>query len=264
MSQKKSVDAIIIAKNESARIAQCIERLSFCSHIFVIDNGSTDNTASIAKKSGAIAHTTTSKNFADIRNTGASYSKADWLLYIDADEFVSQTLADEIVNVIDGESDNKAYRILRDNYYLGYLWPTHDGMVRLIHRSSLKKWSGDIHEHAEVEGELGVLDNHLTHDTHRTLHEMTEKTNEWSEIEAKLRFDAKHPRIVPWRLFRVMLTGFVTSYVKEGGWKMGTVGLIESMFQAFSMFTTYAKLWELQERDDEKSKVKSVKLDREL
>ena len=252
MSPKKSVDAIIIAKNESTRIAQCIERLSFCSNIFVIDNASTDMTPVIAKKSGATVYTTTTKDFAEVRNTGATYSKADWLLYIDADEIVSTALADEIVNVICSDSKITAYRILRNNYYLGYLWPTHDGMVRLIQRTSLKKWYGEIHEHAEVEGEIGVLKNNLIHDTHRTLHEMTEKTNEWSEIEAKLRFDAKHPKIVPWRLFRVMITGFFSSYFKEGGWKMGTVGLIESMFQSFSMFTTYAKLWELQQRDNKR------------
>jgi glycosyltransferase involved in cell wall biosynthesis len=167
MSQKKSVDAIIIAKNESARIVQCIERLSFCSRIIVIDNGSTDNTSGIANKSGAIVYTTTERNFAKIRNIGATYSKADWLLYIDADEFVSTQLADEIGKVISSDSDITAYRILRDNYYLGYLWPTHDGMVRLIHRISLKTWDGNIHEHAEVDGTVGVLENHLTHDTHR-------------------------------------------------------------------------------------------------
>lgn len=251
MSPKKSVDAIIIAKNESARIAKCIERLSFCSNIFVIDNGSTDNTPVIAKKSGATVYPSKAENFAEVRNTGATYSKSDWLLYIDADEFVSTELASEIQKIAEAsESEIKAYRILRDNYYLGYLWPTHDGMVRLIHRTSLKTWDGNIHEHAEVDGTIGVLANHLTHDTHRTLHEMTEKTNEWSEIEAKLRFDAKHPKVVPWRLFRVMLTGFFSSYFKDGGWKMGTVGLIESMFQAFSMFTTYAKLWELQQGDN--------------
>ncbi len=264
MSQKKSIDAIIIAKNESARIRACIQHLSFCSHIFVIDNGSTDDTIASAKKSGAIVYTTDSKNFADVRNLGATYSTADWLLYIDADEFVSPSLQTEVEDVIAGNSDIKGYRILRDNYYLGYLWPTHDGMVRLIHRTSLTAWRGDIHEHAEIQGTVGVLTNHLIHDTHRTLHEMTEKTNEWSEIEAKLRFDTNHPQIVPWRLFRVMLTGFFTSYMKDGGWKMGTVGLIESIFQAFSMFTTYAKLWELQQKANDKSKGKSVKSKNDL
>jgi glycosyltransferase involved in cell wall biosynthesis len=247
MNRKKSIDVIIIAKNESARIAQCIKRLSFAQKIFVIDNNSTDNTADVARKAGARVIRSDSSNFSDLRNLGALKSTADWLLYIDADEFVGSDLRIEILDTIEEQSDTRAYRILRDNYYLGYLWPTHDGMIRLIHRASLRAWEGTIHEHASIEGTVDTLQHHLVHDTHRTLHEMTEKTNEWSAIEAQLRFDADHPAIVEWRLLRVMITGFMTAYVKDGGWRMGTVGLIESIFQSFSMFTTYAKLWELQQ-----------------
>lgn len=255
MNQKKSIDAIIIAKNESQRLALCIKRLAFARTVYVVDNGSTDRTVDVARKAGARVLKSETKNFSELRNLGAKTAKADWLLYIDADEFVSTKLASEISEVIESGAPIKGYRILRDNYYLGYLWPTHDGMVRLIHRESLISWSGDIHEHAHIEGDTSVLHHHLMHDTHRSLHEMTEKTNEWSEIEAKLRFDAHHPRIVEWRLFRVMVTGFLTSYVREGGWKMGTIGLIESIFQAFSMFTTYAKLWELQQAENKNKQI---------
>jgi hypothetical protein len=77
---------------------------------------------------------------------------------------------------------------------------------------------------------------------------MVTKTNEWSLEEAKLRFDAGHPPVVGWRLIRVMITGFWRSFISQGGWKAGTVGWIESIYQGFSMFITYAKLWELQQK----------------
>jgi hypothetical protein len=44
-----------------------------------------------------------------------------------------------------------------------------------------------------------------------------------------------------------MLSAFADSYVTQGGWRVGTAGFIESMYQAFSAFVTYAKLWELQQ-----------------
>ncbi|OGG08273.1 hypothetical protein A2154_00830 [Candidatus Gottesmanbacteria bacterium RBG_16_43_7] len=87
----------------------------------------------------------------------------------------------------------------------------------------------------------------MIHTTHDNLEEMVAKTNQWSETEARLRFENQHPPIVWWRFFRVMWTSFYKSYITERGYKAGTVGLIESIYQAYSMFITYAKLWEMQQ-----------------
>jgi hypothetical protein len=77
---------------------------------------------------------------------------------------------------------------------------------------------------------------------------MVAKTNEWSEYEARLRLNAKHPRLVAWRFIRVMMTAFTDSFIKSKGYRNGTYGFIEAIYQAFSMFITYAKLWELQQK----------------
>jgi hypothetical protein len=45
-----------------------------------------------------------------------------------------------------------------------------------------------------------------------------------------------------------MITGFNRSFFVQGGWRAGAVGWIESIYQAFSMFITYAKLWEMQQK----------------
>ena len=77
---------------------------------------------------------------------------------------------------------------------------------------------------------------------------MIKKTNQWSEIEAELLFKANHPEMTWWRFLRVMLIKFWNSYIGQGGWKVGVPGLIESIYQAFSYFIVYAKLWEKQQR----------------
>jgi len=79
---------------------------------------------------------------------------------------------------------------------------------------------------------------------------MLNKTIQWSQAEAKLRYDTKHPRVVVWRLIRVMVTGFWNSYITQKGWKAGTAGLVESIFQAYSMFATYSTLWEMQKKSE--------------
>lgn len=249
MIHKPNVSAIIIAKNESYRIVRCIKSLSWTKETIVIDNGSLDDTLQLAKNNGAKVFKAQSSDFSSIRNLGATHAFGDWLLYVDADELVNEALQHEILETISRPGAHAAYFIPRQNYYLGELWPTHDGMVRLIRKDNLMRWEGVLHEHAVVNGTIGSLKHYFIHDTHRTLSEMVAKTNEWSALEAQLRFEHHHPLISWWRLLRVMITAFIQSYVVSGGWRAGAVGWIESIYQSFSIFITYAKLWELQQKN---------------
>ncbi|KKS90417.1 MAG: Glycosyl transferase family 2 [Microgenomates group bacterium GW2011_GWC1_43_11] len=246
------LSAVVITKNEETRIAKCLESLGFCDEIIVVDNGSTDKTTDIAKRYNTSIERFTETDFSALRNFGKDKSKGIWILYVDADEIITKDLEKEIFQTIDPhpQSDNvNGYYLRRQNYYLGYKWPVQDKMQRLFVKDKLIRWKGKLHETAIIDGKMGVLTNPLIHNTHRTLEEMVAKTNEWSDFEAQLRFNAHHANIAWWRLIRVMMTGFFQSFMREGGWRMGTVGWIESLYQAFSMFITYAKLWELQ-RDE--------------
>lgn len=247
---KSNLSAVVIAKNEEPRIAACLESLQWADEILLVDNGSTDKTADIARKHKARIIEASGKDFSGLRTIGAQKATNDWILYIDADEEVPPGLKKEIEETIANhkEDTSAGYFIERDTYYLGYHWPTRDRMERLFLKSKLMGWHGELHEAPQIEGNIGVLAHPLIHRTHRTLEEMITKTNEWSRTEAVLRFKAHHPTVVWWRLLRVMWTGFARSYFSQGGWRAGTVGWIESIYQAFSMFITYAKLWELQQK----------------
>ncbi len=241
------ISAIILAKNEATRIGKCLQSLAWTDERIVVDNGSADDTVTIAKKFDSRVINSEEKSFAGRRNLGLKEAKGDWILYIDADEIVSEELKKQIVSVIENKQlTNAAYVLRRKNYYLGQLWPLQEKIVRLFQKSALKEWYGDLHESPRVEGKLGELSAPLTHDTHRTLEEMVTKTNEWSKIEATLRLRRGHPPIVWWRFIRVMATAFYDSFIRQSGWRAGPVGWIESIYQAFSIFITYAKLWEIQ------------------
>ncbi len=243
----ETLTAVIITRNEERRIASCIRALSFADRIIVVDNNSADNTAVLARKLGADVITADNRDFAALRNLALGRIADGWVLYVDADETVTPDLATEIRRVTGGAGNAAAYELYRKNYYLGHSWPGAERMLRLFRRDTIVTWKGKVHETPEVRGRVGVLSGSLLHDTHRTLTEMTEKTNEWSEVEAKLRFSAGHPPVSWWRILRVMITGFSESFFMKGGWRAGTVGWIESTYQAFSYFVTYAKLWELQD-----------------
>lgn len=245
------ISAILLAKNDGQRIEAAIKQVSWVDEVIVINNDSEDDTEQKAIHAGAIVETVSGKNFSLLRNRGAQKANGPWMLYVDIDEEITDSLKQEILEIvrtIPKKDDPQAYIIKRRNMYLGTPWPQEDGMIRLVYKPSLEEWFGELHETAKIKGRVSELKQRMIHHTHRSLEEMVAKTNQWSKIEAQLRLSAKHPPIVPWRLFRVMFTGFYNSYITQSGWKAGTVGLIESIYQGFSMFITYAKLWEMQQQ----------------
>jgi len=243
------VSGIIITKNVENLIADCIGSLSFCSEVIVIDDGSTDRTAELATHLGARVFTHNSKSFAEQRNFGLTKVKSKWALYIDSDERVSNELRENILAVVEKDTSEYAgYKLQRKNFYFGdHEWPYIEKLERLFIKSDLEEWYGELHETARVKGRVGELDGFLLHYTRRDLSFMVAKTIEWSKVEAELRFKAHHPKMSWWRFYRVMITAFYDSYVRQKGWKAGTAGVVESIYQSFSMFITYARLWEMQE-----------------
>ncbi len=235
-------------------ITDCLESLSFCDEIIVIDNDSTDKTREICESLKAKVYETKSHSFSDRRNLGLAKAEGEWVLYLDADERINQELKDEILKIVD-QNLHDYYFLKRKNYYLGKNeWPFIEKMQRLFKKEALMGWQGELHETPITTGTSGVLNGFILHFTHRDLESMINKTLIWSSTEAVTRFNQNHPPVVWWRFPRVMLTTFINSYILQGGFRAKTAGLIESVYQSFSIFITYAKLWELQKKAKSKQK----------
>jgi len=245
------ISVIIIAKNEEDRIKTCLESVQWADEIIVTDNGSTDKTLEIAKKYTDKIVEFKEQDFATLRNLAAEKAMGDWILYVDADERVSTDLKNEILKIIaKAKSSYGCFVIPRENFILGRLmkhggwWP--DYVKRLFYRKNLERWEGKLHEEPVYKGKLGYLKNPLTHIKHDKLSEMVEKTNIWSEVEAKLLLEAGHPKMVWWRFIRVMITELFYRLIVLRGFMDGGEGVIYSFYQMYSKFVTYAKLWEMQ------------------
>jgi len=243
------ISAIILTRDAENLLADCLKSVKFCNEIIVVDAGSKDRTLGIAKNNGARIVNSEPNDYAESRNLGLKIAMYDWILYIDTDERVNSELAKNIKNAISSSSDIAAFKLKRKNFYFGnHEWPYIEKLERLFKKEHLKGWYGKIHESPVVEGKVGLLDGYILHYTHRDLSSMVEKTLEWSKIEAELRFKANHPKMSWWRFPRVMMSAFLNSYIKQKGYKAGFVGILESTYQSFSIFVTYARLWELQNR----------------
>lgn len=246
-----SITAIIIAKNEERVIDNALKSVSFCDEVIVLDSGSTDNTIAVANKNDAKVFSLEFSDFSSLRNYGMAKAESDWVFYVDADERVTKKLQEEIKERVKNYSFGNGiagYYVKRKTYYFNKDWGYSDRVQRLFLKKLFIEWRGEVHETPYVKGKLEVLTYPLLHFTHYDLGKMVNKTNEWSEVEARLRFSSRHPKMSWWRFIRVMMTGFLRAYVKEKGYKNGAEGIMESIYQAFSMFITYAKLWEMQDR----------------
>lgn len=243
-----NISAIIITRNEEENISECLNNLAFTEETIIVDNCSIDNTAKIAASLGAKVYKIAGLDFSYLRNIGKEKAKSEWLLYIDADERVTKKLAADIKEAVKNPKNYTAFSLTRKNYFLGCPSPNLEKIARLIKKEALIGWQGWLHESPLIAGKVGHLGGYLLHYTHKNLASMVAKTNEWSEIEAQLLYKSNHPPMREWRFWRILVTAFYRSYIKKQGWRMGPVGLIESIYQAFSNFITYAKLWEKQNR----------------
>ena len=249
MDSSQKISAIVLTKNNEDLIKSCLMSLRWVYEIIVIDGGSRDKTVDIAKVFTSKIFTLKEGDFSYRRNYGAEKARGDWLFYVDSDEKVTPALKKEILEEIE-ETEFSAYAIPRKNILLGKelkhggWWP--DYVLRLIKRDKLISWEGQVHEQPRIKGEIGKLTQPLIHTSHRTLSEMVGKTNDWSEIEAKLLFKAGHPKMTWWRFFSVAAREFWHRGILKLGFLDGPIGIVEVIYQMYSRMITYAKLWELQ------------------
>lgn len=241
----EKISAIIITYNEEEVIGASIDSISWADEVVVVDSGSTDRTRDVALAHGARVVSHPFADFASQRNFALKQARCEFVFYLDADEEVDGELRLSIEKELLSPG-SEAYSVRRKNFYLGHPWPKEETVVRLFQKKGFRGWTGQVHESPKLAGSTLALDGYIWHRTHRTIEAMLKKTIVWSAVEAELRYKAHHPPVTWWRVMRVMVTGFFDYYILQQGYRVGTVGLIESLYQAYSLFVTYARLWELQ------------------
>ena len=241
------ISVIILTRNVENEIVPALVSAQFADEIIIVDTGSTDNTLDICRKYQVKIIHSPGNNFSKWRNDGAKEAKGDWLLYLDSDERIPLKLAEEILKETNSPL-HQAYTISRYEVFLGkHLNHWGDPRVlRLIEKKSLIKWQGKLHEQPKISGSLGKLNNQLLHLSHKNIDEKVLNTLHWSQTESDLLLKANHPPMVGWRFIRVMLTEFWDRCFRQGLWRDGTEGWIEIIYQLFSKFLTYERLWEKQ------------------
>lgn len=248
-----SISVVIITKNEEASIRRCLESVSWADEIVVLDSDSSDRTAEICRELGAkVSVAREWPGFGQQKNRALDMATGDWVLSLDADEWVTPELGKEIRAAVSQTGNASAFRIPRLSSFCGRLmrhsgwWPDH--VVRLFRRGAARFSDDIVHERVIVEGEMGALSNPLMHETYVALEDMLEKFNNYSTLGARML----HERGVRGGLFKGVLHGvgaFVRTYLLRRGFLDGREGFMLAVANAEVTYYKYAKLW-LKQRID--------------
>ncbi|MGZ8231045.1 MAG: glycosyltransferase family 2 protein [Burkholderiales bacterium] len=240
-----SVSAVVITKNEEAAIGRCLESLSWAHEVVVVDSGSTDRTIEICTALGAKVHSADWQGPATQRNRGIDHATGDWILALDADEWVTDELRREIEGTLTGSSTAVAYRIPRLSSYCGrYMrhggwWP--DYVSRLFRKGAARFGGGIVHDHLICEGPTGRLRNHLMHEPFTDMSRVLDKLNAYSTWGAqKLQEDGARSGLT--RAVAHGAWAFFRTYVLRAGFLDGREGLMLAISNAEGTYYKYVKL----------------------
>lgn len=262
MKDQTNITIIIHTYNEAHNIAECIESARILTNtIIVVDMESTDGTQEMVKKTAVPLVTFPFSYYVEpARAFGIQQAQTDWVFIMDADERMTPEVAKEIQSVINNELYTKEltkqeiqsiqtyFKVPRKNIFGRTKWLEHggwwpDAQMRLINKRFFKSWPQAIHSTPIIEGQMGLLTKPFLHYFHGDIEKMVEKTIIYENIEANLLHQAQKPVSTP-TFFRKFFGELFRRLIKKQGFKDGHIGIIESIYQAFSKTITYIYLYE--------------------
>ena len=241
----------IITLNEADHLAAAIDSAAFADEIIVVDSGSTDGTADIARASGATVITRDWPGWIAQKNFAAERASHDWIFSLDADERITPALAAEIRRLLSSEPARRGYRMPRVTYHLGRWIRTTDFypdyQTRLYDRRAAR-WRGKyVHESVSVDGGAGQLRNEIEHYSYRDLRDQLDRINAYTTLAARQMHESGR-RAGVLDLIVHPPAAFLRNYILRRGVADGTAGLTISAMNAYSVFLKFAKLRELQKK----------------
>lgn len=275
------LSAVVIAQDCEDEIGACLDALAFADEIVLVDGGSVDATARVAREHGARVFVHPWPGFAAQWRYAIERARGRWVLVVASDEVVTPELARSVRRAIAasesgaalahalgvagkaeahavGESgapgDDAAgdaapqpvgWRVARRNYFLGV--PVRHGpwardhQLRLFRRDRVRVSEARVHEGFEVDGPVADLDGELVHHTHRTLRDSIDRLNRYTSLEAADRVGGRRVRRI--EVVSAPVATFFSYWVRGGLWREGMPGFLLAATTAMYRSMRYLKTW---------------------
>lgn len=239
----------LIVKNEAKHLQACLETVAqWADEIVILDSGSTDETEQIARRyTDKFFVNTQWAGFGPQRRLAQTYVTSDYVLWLDADERVTDELKHAILQAVNTDKPNTVYQIDRLTTAFGKQirhsgWSP-DWVTRLYRTGDTQYDDSLVHESVQVPKGFNVesLAGRLEHHTFEYLPQYTAKTQQYMKAWADQREGRKKSSISS-----AILHGFFRffkMYVLKRGFLDGRHGLLLAILSANTTFTRYADLW---------------------
>jgi len=244
------ISAIIISFNEASRIAACLKSLhGVVDEIVLVDNGSTDDTVTIAKSFGARIYIQEWLGYGPQKNFAASKASHEWILQIDCDERLDEGLRQAVMQ-LKQTTMSGAYELLRLNNFYGKFirhglqFP--DKNIRLWNKQDFMWDDKKVHESLTLPKGFKItrLKGFLLHYSYSSIEHHIAKSNRYTTEGAEELY-RNGKKIFWWKMWLGPLFTFINAYIIRKGFLDGWHGFVIASMEANITYMKYAKLWEL-------------------
>lgn len=255
ITKKEKLTALIITYNEMGYIEKCIDSVSFADEIIVVDSFSTDGTFEFLKSHPKVKVIQNPfENFTAQKSFTLKQATNDWVLFLDADEIVSNALQQEIVDTVSSGTDISAFWFYRQfmfkNEKLNYSgWQT-DKNYRLFRKSHAKFSDCKIvHETLDVDGTSGILNEKLIHFCYKDHEDYKNKMLKYGRLKAIESF-YKEKKYSYVKMVLKTSWKFFNHYILRLGIFDGKKGFIICHLNALGVLERYRELKTLEQKNE--------------
>ncbi|UII75198.1 glycosyltransferase family 2 protein [Flagellimonas sp. HMM57] len=252
---EQKLSALIITYNEIGYIERCLESISFADEIIVVDSYSTDGTYEFLTNHPKVKVIQNPfENFTAQKSFALKQATNDWILFVDADEVVTDKLEKEILDTINDPNAHEAYWFYRkfmfQNTPLNYSgWQT-DKNHRLFRKSKAHFTDKKIvHETLEVDGTSGILKERLTHYCYKDYNDYKGKMLRYGQLKAKEAFYKEKKFSYVAMTFKP-LWKFFNHYFLRLGFLDGKRGFTISYLNALGVLERFRELKRLEKKNE--------------